>query len=161
MILSISQLQNYLQQAGWPDSLIPTAAAVFMFESGGGNTDAHNPGHPLGAEDSWGLAQINRKAWSQWSVEQLRDPLFNLTKAYNPIFRQQGWNAWSNTYNGGRYLQYMAQSNAAWNNRTSNSFAPVSQIADDASGLNLPTEGWIGIFIFGLGAILFLSSLSD
>jgi hypothetical protein len=109
MKLSIGEIQDLLRQAGWPEDLIVTAAAVFYYESGGGNTEAHKVDS---IERSYGLAQVNTNAWP-YSPDQLYDPLFNLQVAYQ-IYQQQGWRAWANTYYGGRYHQYLAASQAAY-----------------------------------------------
>src|SRR6266496_1078970 len=124
MKLSIAQIQDYMRQAGWPESLIIVWSAVFYFESGGGYTNAHNPR----GEDSWGLAQINRRSHN-YPVEQLTDPLFNLQVAYQ-IFLREGPGAWTNTYYGGRYRQYMSAAQAAYNGNPPSYLAP----AFDGSG---------------------------
>src|ERR1051325_4013984 len=99
MKLSIGQLQDFLRQTGWPEDLIVTAAAVFYYESAGGETTAHKVDS---VERSYGLAQINlglpgsplaAERASLGPPERLYDPLYNLSVALD-IFNQQGWGAW-------------------------------------------------------------------
>ncbi|MDA8217610.1 MAG: hypothetical protein M0Z94_08350 [Dehalococcoidales bacterium] len=72
-------LIDALRAAGWPEAELGNALGVVSLESAG-NPAAHNPGTPIGAEDSWGLFQINRLAHG-YTVEQLCDPVFNATVA--------------------------------------------------------------------------------
>jgi hypothetical protein len=85
---SQAEVKGLLAQAGWPSNLIETMSAIVMAESSG-YAEAHNPS----GEDSWGLAQVNRRAWKQYSVAQLKDPLTNLQIAYK-IYKIQGFRAW-------------------------------------------------------------------
>jgi hypothetical protein len=94
----LAQLQALLRQAGWPDivintmdgpaPLIPMMASIAQAESSGWS-NAHNPS----GEDSWGLLQVNRRAWPQYSAAQLQDPLTNLQIALQ-IYNIQGLRAW-------------------------------------------------------------------
>jgi hypothetical protein len=145
--LSIGQIQDYLVQAGWPADKIPTAAAVFTFESNGGDPRAHKVDS---IERSYGLAQINlglpgtllaRERASLGTPEDLYDPLYNLQVALN-IFHSQGWNAWKNTYVGGRYKKYMKMSSAAWAARTGQDKQQVEQADYDEWTTDLLIAGY-------------------
>lgn len=153
MKLSIGDIQNLLRQAGWPEDLIVTAAAVFYFESAGGKTDAHKVDS---IERSYGLAQVNTNFW-HYSPEQLYDPLFNLQVAYQ-IYQQQGWRAWYNTYYGGRYLQYMNASQAAYDQGSTetdgnNSAGPMTPPA--------PGDIGVGTVVAIVAGVLLLSVALD
>src|SRR5882672_5591374 len=100
MALSLSQLQDLLRQAGWPDIVISTRDgpapliplfASFAIAESGGVANNHNPR----GEDSWGLLQINRgpHGHPEYSVAQLIDPLTNLQIAYR-IYLDEGTYAW-------------------------------------------------------------------
>jgi hypothetical protein len=104
--MNLSQLQNLLVQAGWPDvavnsrsgqvPLIALMASIAMAESSG-NPAAHN----TSGEDSVGLFQINRRAHAGYSVAQLQDPALNAQVALQ-IFQREGLNAWG-AYTDGSY----------------------------------------------------------
>lgn len=115
--MNAAQLQAVLRQAGWPEDLLVTMAAVALAESGG-NPRSHNPVPP---DDSYGLWQINmigslgpqrRAQFGISSNSALYDPLTN-ARAALAIFRSQGLRAWS-TYSNGAYGRYKAQSQAAY-----------------------------------------------
>ena len=152
MRITIGQLQNYMRQAGWPENLITTGAAVFYFESGGGETTAHKVDS---IERSYGLAQINlglpgsriaaeRASWGP--AERLYDPIYNLQLAWQ-LYQTQGWGAWTNTYYGGRYQQYMRASLDAYNGAAqpsrSGAFGPV------VAGIEGVDDGGSGDIIAG------------
>lgn len=134
MKYSIAQIQQLLRQAGWPEELIVEAAAVFYYESARGNPRA---GKVDSIERSYGLAQINlglpgtrlaaeRAVWGP--PERLYDPIYNLQIALQ-IYQQQGWRAWYNTYYGGRYRQFLPESQRAY--ASSASSAPPITTGDD------------------------------
>jgi hypothetical protein len=82
-VLSPGQLYQLALAAGFPSDTAITMAAVAMRESGGCPT-AHNPGSPIGAEDSYGLWQINIKA-NPLSMFGLTDP----SQLYDPATNAQ------------------------------------------------------------------------
>lgn len=93
-LLSISQIQSLLRQAGWPENLIAKYSAVVWYESCGGCPTASNK---VG-EYSIGLLQMNMKAHgtSYGTEAQLYDPLWNLKQAYK-LYNIQGDRAWVNS----------------------------------------------------------------
>lgn len=104
-------MQSLLRQAGWPENLIVTMAAIGMAESSGREcivgTIANN-------EYSVGLWQININPTLRrpWTKAQLCDPLFNAKVAFQ-IYGQQGLRAWG-AYTDGRYKKYIPASQAAY-----------------------------------------------
>lgn len=117
MAYSLGQMQQVLRQAGWPESLIVTMAAIGMSESSG-NPRAHNPIPP---DNSYGLWQINmigslgparRARYGLKSNEDLYDPITNARVALD-IYQQQGLSAWG-PYVTGIYKKYVPASQAAY-----------------------------------------------
>ncbi len=151
MKLSIGGIQNLLRQAGWPEDLIVTAAAVFYFESAGGNTEAHKVDS---VERSYGLAQVNTNAWP-YSPDQLYDPLFNLQVAYQ-IYLKQGWRAWYNTYYGGRYRQYLGASQAAYDQGSTATYELPGVLPPSSSG-----DIGIATVVAIVAGVLFVSLILD
>jgi len=145
MRYSIAQIQNLMRQAGWPEDLIVPGAAVFYYESGRGNPQA---ALVTGAEASYGLAQVNTKAWP-YTKEQLFDPLFNLQIAYQ-IYQQQGWRAWYNTYYGGRYQQYVAASQAAYNGPRSTDYITSANYMSEGTSSAGPASTSALLIVAGL-----------
>src|SRR5690242_3009887 len=92
MSFDLAQLQSLSRQAGWPESLIEKASAIWMYESGG------NPNicRQNSVENSCGLAQINIKAHPEYANANLTDPITNLRIGYI-IYLKQGWGAWYNS----------------------------------------------------------------
>ena len=101
-VLTQSQLQQILRQAGWPEDLIPLMAAIGMAESSG-RTDALN--NRPGREYSVGLWQINLLAHREYTQPQMEDPVQN-ARAALAIYRREGLRAWG-SYTDGRYRQYL------------------------------------------------------
>ena len=101
-VLTQSQLQQVLRQAGWPEDLIPLMAAIGMAESSG-RTDALN--NRPGREYSVGLWQINLLAHREYTQPQMEDPIQN-ARAALAIYRREGLRAWG-SYTDGRYRQYL------------------------------------------------------
>ena len=101
-VLTQSQLQQILRQAGWPEDLIPLMAAIGMAESSG-RTDALN--NRPGREYSVGLWQINLLAHREYTRPQMEDPVQN-ARAALAIYRREGLRAWG-SYTDGRYRQYL------------------------------------------------------
>lgn len=171
MNYSIAQLQQLLRQAGWPEELIVTAAAVFYYESAHGDPRA---GKVDSVERSYGLAQINlglpgtrlaaeRAVWGP--PERLYDPIYNLQVALQ-IYEQQGWRAWYNTYYGGRYRQFMPESQRAYASGSSVSPIVVDDgiyMADFFADAPPPTDGGIGIggVIATVAGVLFVAWALD
>lgn len=104
-------MQSLLRQAGWPESLIVTMAAIGMAESSG---QSCRVGTLANNEHSVGLWQINinPSLHRPWTQTQLCDPLFN-AKAALQIYGTQGLRAWG-AYTDGSYKKYLAQSQAVY-----------------------------------------------
>ena len=107
-VLTQSQLQQILRQAGWPEDLIPLMAAIGMAESSG-RTNALN--NRPGREYSVGLWQINLLAHREYTRPQMEDPVQN-ARAALAIYRREGLRAWG-SYTDGRYRQYLTTAAAA------------------------------------------------
>ena len=129
MAYSLVQMQSLLRQAGWPEKLIVTMAAIGMAESSGRECVT---GRLAKNEYSVGLWQININPALKrpWTEKQLCDPLFNAKAAFE-IYRQQGLRAWG-AYRDGRYQQYIPQSQAAYMPNAT----PVVVIAEDGDELS-------------------------
>ncbi len=144
---SLSQLQDLLRAAGWPDivvntkdgpaQLIPLMAAIGLAESGGSPTN-DNLHEPNGSQ-SYGLWQIN--SVHGYSREQLHDPLFNAQIALN-VYTAEGLRAWG-SFTDGRYItagQYN-QSLALYQG------APASQtVAQDIVDQGIDTSSFASYF---------------
>lgn len=148
MNYSERDLQLLLRQAGWPESLIPTAAKIFYYESAGGNPRASKVDN---IEQSYGLAQINidPKLKRPYTPNQLYDPIFNLRAAYQ-IYLQQGWDAWRNTYN--KLFGIAPKSNVADVPKTPKSLSPIVPISSD--------NALRKVFLLGVGFILIVVALA-
>lgn len=115
--LSPAQIAGVATEAGFPPSALPTAVAVALAESGGGNTNAldntsnpsapnyHTPGEGDSPEFSEGLFQINVLAHPSYASEDLANPLTN-AEAAEQIWAADGWSPWS-TYTQGTYENYL------------------------------------------------------
>jgi hypothetical protein len=101
-VLTQTQLQQILRQAGWSEDLIPLMAAIGMAESSG-QTNALN--NRPGREYSVGLWQINLIAHREYTQSQMEDPVQN-ARAALAIYRREGLRAWG-SYTDGRHRQYL------------------------------------------------------
>ena len=91
MILTSSQVKQYLYNAGFKGIALNYAVAICNCESGF-NTNAHN----TRGEDSRGLMQINLDAHPQYSNYNLFDPQVNCTLAYDIYNRSsKTFKAWT------------------------------------------------------------------
>ena len=149
-IYTISQLQQILWQAGWPEDLIPIMSSIGMAESSGRSNALNN--RP-GREYSVGLWQINLLAHPQYSRPQMEDPLQN-ARAALAIYRSQGLRAWG-SYTDGRYRQYLTPATSA--------AATVGNVTDlfklpDSVLTPENAKVWIAVAI---GALLALKILRD
>ena len=115
-VLSIPEVVKGLRQAGFPEHVIPTMAAIAGGESSY-RTRAYNP---RGADDSFGVLQINmegplgparREQFGLSSNEDLYDPATNF-RAAKAIYDSQGLEAWG-AYTDGGYKRYVPQVTAA------------------------------------------------
>lgn len=154
-VYSLSQMQSLLRQAGWPEALITTVAAIGMAESSGNTcivgTMANN-------EYSVGLWQININPALRrpWTKTQLCDPLFNAQVALQ-IYKQQGLRAWG-AYTDGRYRKYVTQSQLVYSQQQNqNGSIPPTTIASntplDADYLGEATNLGPGLLLAGLAVI--------
>lgn len=155
---NLSQLQSLSRQAGWPESLIAKAAAIWMYESGG-NPNAHNPR----GENSWGLAQINLPFHPTMNAAKAQDPITALTYAYKLYRARPDWGDWYNSnkkYNA-NFQGIAAQSRAIYSNG-GDSGTPVSNSivntvsANTTSAAGIGTRGIFIVALVGLGALLIL-----
>lgn len=134
MRYSFEQLRQLLLRNGGAalgDTVVNILAAIGVAESGGdssvrrycpldgycyitraGRTYREREYPNQGAEDSIGLWQINRNAWGG-TPSTLSNPDKNAQIAIQ-AYLQQGFNAWKNTYQSGKYKRYL-QPNAAPN----------------------------------------------
>jgi len=77
----------------WPEDLRVKAIHVAFLES-----DFRANAHNAVGEDSWGIFQVNRKAWPEYPVETLTTyEGCSMAGAY--IYSVQGWPAWWNAAN--------------------------------------------------------------
>jgi hypothetical protein len=96
--MNLLELQNLLRQAGWPDiqvaTKVGTVPLIALFASFAQAESSGNPSNRnlSSREDSVGLWQINRRAHA-YSIEALKDPLFNAQVAYQ-IYLNEGLRAW-------------------------------------------------------------------
>lgn len=158
MAYSLTQMQSLLRQAGWPESLIVTIAAIGMAESSG---NACIVGTMANNERSIGLWQININPTLRrpWTKEQLCDPLFNAKIALQ-IYGQQGLRAWG-AYTDGRYRRHIAQSQAVYSPNATPTPATAnggsdSDVYQDSAVANDNTKTKI-LIVAGAGlALLFL-----
>ena len=86
-VLPPAQIYNIALSAGFPPDVAVTMTAIALRESSG-CPNAHNPGNPIGAEDSYGLWQINvlgnpgLTSALGITKEDLFDPNVNAAAAY-------------------------------------------------------------------------------
>jgi hypothetical protein len=78
---NLAQLQALTRQAGFPESEIAKAAAIWMYESSGDPSAVNDGSSTNTVEYSVGLAQINTRAHKNYTVEQLKNPDINLKEA--------------------------------------------------------------------------------
>jgi len=129
--LSIPEIVTGLRKAGFSEDIIPTMAAIAGGESSF-RTGAYNP---RGADDSFGLLQINmegplgparRQQYGLKSNEDLFDPATNFRVAKG-IYDSQGLSAWG-AYTDGGYKKFVPQVTAAMSR-----MAPGSSVQEPAS----------------------------
>jgi hypothetical protein len=160
---SMSDRLAFLRQAGWPDEpvqdddgdtnpLLVIMTAISEKESSGYScAHSENPG----GEDSWGIWQVNRYAWPQYSQADLCDPVKNATAAL-AIYRRQGLSAWG-PYVTGIYSDAMPQAWTAYQS-AGGQVAPGAK-ALSAGGSPIGSSG--NLLIYGLAAVLLYVVLSD
>lgn len=102
--LTNDQVAQYMRNAGFPESAIPTGLAVAMGESGlqSGNCNLSDPNG-----GSFGLWQINGAHFSSGASSQqcAFDPQCATNFAYQ-LWQQNGWQPWG-AYTNGSYQQYL------------------------------------------------------
>ncbi len=110
--MNAQQITDVAAGAGFSGSALPVAVAIALAESGG-NPGAHNP---IGADDSYGLWQINmrgtlgparRAAFGLTSNDQLYDPATNARAAFAISGGGSNFNPWT-TFTSGAYRRYLA-----------------------------------------------------
>lgn len=108
--LSIPELIQLVQEAGFPSGEVETAVAVILAESGGLVAAVGGP-NSNGTYD-YGLFQIN-EIHSQYSRERLvSEARYNVAAGYNIWSAGSSWSPWS-AYNNGAYLPYVDDVEAA------------------------------------------------
>ncbi len=135
MAYSLAQMQSLLRQAGWPENLIVTMAAIGMAESSGRECII---GTIAPGEYSVGLFQINIGSGLKrpYTKEQLCDPLFNAKVALQLYSDGRGFRHWG-AYTDGRYKQYIAQSQAVYSPNATPT--PVTQVTTNSNGAAIDT----------------------
>jgi hypothetical protein len=104
--MNASEIWSVAQAAGVSDSMLPTAVAVAMAESGG-NPASHCLNCVPGVrEDSRGLWQINVIAHPEWSGANLYDPATNAQAMMAVSGGGVNWRPWS-TFKNGAYRAFL------------------------------------------------------
>lgn len=112
--MKVDELTQLAKEAGFNDQEARIMAAIAASESGG-NPTAHNPDASTG-DNSYGLWQINmlgkmgperRDKFGIQNDEELFDPKVNAKAAYI-IYKEQGFNAWSD-YKNNKYVNYLPE----------------------------------------------------
>lgn len=170
---SFSDRLAFLVNAGWPDVLVTDSDGaqnpllVIMLaiseKESSGYACAHNGS---GNDDSYGLWQINRLAWPQYSPSQLCDPQFNAQVAL-AIYQKQGLNAWG-PWQTGIYAQSMPQAWIAYQQSggggspVDTGYTTTDYIAGDNGGDNPPvdTTGYIATD-YGSGSVPFNAGVNS
>lgn len=135
-IYTAKQVQDLLRQVGFPEDKIVLMTAICKQESGF-RTDAVNDGSSTkSVEYSVGLFQINTRVHKKYTVEQLKNPIINVSEALR-IFKTQGLRAWGG-YTDGGYKKYLALSQAAYSGSPIVQKPPNSPTATDYSKYLLP-----------------------
>lgn len=104
MNLTLPQLVQFAQGAGFSGSSANTAAAIAMAESGG-NPFAVNYSDPGG---SYGLTQINAGSWGSTAANTLGNPAEAFSQMFNISLGGTNFTPWS-TFNSGTYLPFLNQ----------------------------------------------------
>jgi hypothetical protein len=105
MGLSVLQIAQYAQQAGFSGLGLVNAVAVALAESGG-DPGAHCLNCAGVPEDSQGLWQINLNAHPQYQGINMYDPLTNAKAAFAVSSGGSNFNPWS-TFTNGAYKKYL------------------------------------------------------
>ena len=100
---TFNQLESLAVQAGFPQSLAPTMAAIALAESGG-NPLATNPNDNNGTQTSWGLWQISNGT-HQMPEPNILDPNVNAKAAFAK-YQAHGLSPWG-TYDSGAYKKFL------------------------------------------------------
>lgn len=109
--LSVAQLTQYAQQAGFSGQSLQNIVAISLAESGG-NTQAYNGSDPYGG--SYGVLQINGAHFQSGATTQAcaLDPQCSFNFAYQLSNGGQNLNPWG-TYTSGAYKQFLNQVSSA------------------------------------------------
>ena len=105
-VYTFNQLESLAVQAGFPQSLAPTMAAIALAESGG-NPLATNPNDTNGnggTQTSWGLWQISNGT-HQMPEPNILDPNVNAKAAFAK-YQAHGLSPWG-TYDSGAYKKFL------------------------------------------------------
>lgn len=81
---------QHLWNAGFRGSELGRATSVAIAESGGDTAVVSSTGC------CYGLMQINVRKHTQWTAEQMRDPVQN-TKAAYTLWKESGWRPWDSS----------------------------------------------------------------
>ena len=110
MSLSIQQLTQYAQQAGFSGSGLQNIVAISMAESGG-NPTAQNCNNPGGSCDR-GVLQINSYWHSEVSNSCANDPACAFQQAFRISGNGTNFSQWT-TFQSGAYQQFIGQVQSA------------------------------------------------
>jgi hypothetical protein len=107
MRLSDSQIAQVAADAGFSGDALVTAVAVALAESGG------NAGNTSGdGGTSYGLWQIHWTVHPQYAPQQLTDPNYNASAAFDISNGGTNWYPWT-TWKTGAYRKYLSRAQAA------------------------------------------------
>lgn len=136
MIISIDQARNYASAAGFTGKSLDIIVAIAQAESGL-DTTIINPNDPHGG--SFGILQIN--GVHGLSRSQMFDPAYSFRFAYQLSKQGTDFHDWS-TYTSGKYKETPAWKSSASAKGTSNTPAPVAQVAQWTAADSLRTWPW-------------------
>ena len=108
--LSIAQLTQLAQNAGFSGSALQTAVAIALAESSGNPSVVGDTSITPGG--SVGLMQINLAAHPEYSAADLMDPQANMDAAFQIYQAAGGFTPWT-TYNTGAYVSALPTSTLA------------------------------------------------
>ncbi|MGH7743499.1 MAG: hypothetical protein ACREQ5_01575 [Candidatus Dormibacteria bacterium] len=181
MAYTFAQLEGYAKQAGFPDNLLATMAAIAMAESSG--IDQIQKGQPY-STTGWGLWQITpgNSVPGAGIDNALLNPVNNAKAAFTK-WQGQGLGAWT-TYTSGAFRQFLQGNVApdvsttpnagggitgaisgAYNDLTS----PITAVGDAISQAAAPfkmllwftqANHWVRIFAGGFGAVFVFAGLT-
>ncbi|MHB1132989.1 MAG: hypothetical protein ACYC4L_11430 [Chloroflexota bacterium] len=152
-------LIDALRAGGWPESELGNALGIVSHEDPSGDPAMPSGYNAGGGEDSWGLFQVNRMAHPQYSVEQLCDPVFNATVAYQ-LFVARG-NCYHDWWYSSQALGVCPFGSAQHSISEFAVLANVDVGGGGAPGTQPPGESVMPIVLGAVGVFLLLDLLTD